>query len=97
MEASVICVHSGQKKMWITDRNCFCAVEKDDRLVYDEVEKIRKCFLLKKENITHEYRAGHGDHEFFLLGTDDGSGIFFFLAGIEEGTKDKLLIPEQGE
>lgn len=28
MEASVICVHSGQEKMWITDRNCFCAVEK---------------------------------------------------------------------
>jgi len=51
---------------------------------------------LQKENITHEYRSGHGDHEFFYW-EQMMDPAFSFLAGIEEGTKDKLLIPEQGE
>ena len=40
----------------------FLCCGKDDRLVYDEVEKLENA--LQKENITHEYRSGHGDHEF---------------------------------
>ena len=62
----------------------FLCCGKDDRLVYDEVEKLENA--LQKENITHEYRSGHGDHRFFLLGTDDGSSIFFSCRD-EEGTK----------
>lgn len=40
----------------------FLCCGKDDRLVYDAVEKLENA--LQKENITHEYRSGHGDHEF---------------------------------
>ena len=72
----------------------FLCCGKDDRLVYDEVEKLENA--LQKENITHEYRSGHGDHEFFYW-EQMMDPAFSFLAGIEEGTKDKLLIPEQGE
>ena len=36
------------------------------------------------------------DHEFFYW-EQMMDPAFSFLAGIEEGTKDKLLIPEQGE
>ena len=72
----------------------FLCCGKDDRLVYDAVEKLENA--LQKENITHEYRSGHGDHEFFYW-EQMMDPAFSFLAGIEEGTKDKLLIPEQGE
>ena len=48
MEASVICVHSGQEKDVDNRPELFLCCGKDDRLVYDEVEKIRKCFTKGK-------------------------------------------------
>lgn len=69
----------------------FLCCGKEDRAVYTAVEKFETA--LQKEHIPHVYRDGHGDHEFYYW-EQMMDPAFSFLAGIEEGTKDKLLIPD---
>lgn len=69
----------------------FLCCGKEDRAVYREVEKFETA--LKQHNIPHIYREGHGDHE-FCYWEQMMDPAFSFLAGIPEGTRDKMLIPE---
>lgn len=69
----------------------FLCCGKEDRAVYKAVEKLE--MALQKESIPHIYKEGHGDHEFYYW-EQMLDPAFSFLAGIEEGTKDKLLIPD---
>ena len=69
----------------------FLCCGKEDRGVYSAVEKFETA--LRKANIPHIYRGGHGDHELYYW-EQMMDPAFSFLAGIEEGTKDKLVIPE---
>lgn len=69
----------------------FLCCGKEDRAVYGAVEKLEAALI--QAGIPHVYREGHGDHEFYYW-EQMMDAAFSFLAGIEEGTKDKLLIPE---
>lgn len=64
----------------------------EDRAVYSSVEKFEQA--LQKAGVRHEYREGHGDHELYYWEQMMDS-VFSFLAGIEEGTRDKLIISDQ--
>lgn len=75
MAVNAICAHSGREKDVDNRPELFLCCGKDDRLVYDAVEKLENA--LQKENITHEYRSGHGDHEFFYWEQMMDPGIFF--------------------
>lgn len=72
----------------------FLCCGKEDRIVYDAVKKFEDA--LRKENIPHIYCSGHGDHEldYWEQMLDPA---FSFLAGIEAGTKNRLIIQEGGK
>ena len=69
----------------------FLCCGKEDRAVYGAVEKFETA--LKAANVQHIYKEGHGDHEFYYW-QQMMDPAFSFLAGIEPGTRDKLLIPD---
>ena len=69
----------------------FLCCGKEDRAVYNAVEKLETA--LRQGNIPHIFRGGHGDHEFYYW-EQMMDPAFSFLAEIEEGTRDKLVIPE---
>lgn len=69
----------------------FLCCGKEDRAVYRAVWQLET--TLREHHVLHQYREGHGDHEFdYWERMMDPA--FSFLAGIKEGTKDKMLIPE---
>ena len=68
----------------------FLCCGKEDRAVYNAVEKLETA--LRQGNIPHIFRGGHGDHEFYYW-EQMMDPAFSFLAEIEEGTRDKLVIP----
>ena len=63
----------------------------EDRAVGNSVEKFENA--LTKAGVSHVYKEGHGDHEIYYWEQMMDS-VFSFLAGIEEKTKDKLVIPD---
>ena len=76
----------------ITDRpELFLCCGREDRAVWPAVEKFENA--LRTAGIPHDYREGHGDHELYYW-EQMMDPAFSFLAGIEEGTKDKLVIPD---
>lgn len=68
----------------------FLCCGREDRAVWNAVEPFEKA--LQEAGIPHEYREGHGDHELYYW-EQMMDPAFSFLVGIEEGTKDKLVIP----
>ena len=62
----------------------------DDGLVYPEVKPFEDSLVAA--GVKHEYREGPGNHEMYFWQTMLDPA-FSFLAGIEEGTKDKLVAP----
>lgn len=69
----------------------FLCCGRDDRAVWPMVEKLENA--LKDAGIPHVYREGHGDHELYYW-EQMMDPAFSFLAGIREGTRDRLVIPE---
>lgn len=63
----------------------------DDRVVYSEVKKFEEA--LQAAHVPLIYREGPGDHEieYWQRMLDPA---FSFLAGIEEGTKNRMIIPK---
>ena len=57
----------------------------------NSVEKFENA--LTKAGVSHIYKEGHGDHEIYYWEQMMDS-VFSFLAGIEEKTKDQLVIPD---
>lgn len=69
----------------------FLCCGREDRAVYAAVREFEK--VLVQMQFPHVYREEHGDHEmdFWSRMMDPA---FSFLAGISEGTRNKLVIPE---
>lgn len=70
----------------------FLCCGKEDVLVWPMVQKFEEA--LKKGRVPHVYREGHGNHELYYWEQMLDPG-FSFLSGIEEGTRTRLLMPEE--
>lgn len=70
----------------------FCCGQQDG-LVVDAVNRFEQ--VLNKQGVKHIYRKGDGNHEldYWERHLDDA---FSFLAGIEPGTKDRLVLGDFG-
>lgn len=69
----------------------FLCCGREDRAVWKAVERFENA--LREAGIPHEYGEGHGDHELYYW-EQMMDPAFSFLAGIGEGTRDRLVIPE---
>ncbi|MCQ2531019.1 MAG: hypothetical protein MJ086_07165 [Lachnospiraceae bacterium] len=82
-------------KQWVTvpeegRPELFMCCGTDDGLVYPEVKPFEDSLVAA--GVKHVYREGPGNHEMYFWQTMLDPA-FSFLAGIEEGTKDKLVAP----
>lgn len=86
------------EKEWTIPREnrpeLFLCCGKEDRAVYDAVEKLEAA--LKEYEIPHMYREEHGDHE-FAYWKKMLDPAFSFLSEIKEGTKNELIIEKREE
>ena len=66
----------------------FVACGEDDVLVVDSVRRFVR--TLRENGVRHTYTEGPGSHE-YAFWERHMDGVFSFLAGIEPGTRDRLL------
>ncbi len=80
------------RKDLINRPELFLCCGMEDRVVWNAVCELEN--ILKENEVTHIFCGGHGDHEldYWERMLDPA---FSFLTGIREGTKNKLVIPEQ--
>lgn len=71
----------------------FLACGEDDGLVVDSVNRFAEA--LQRSGIPHRYLRGRGSHEYEYW-QEHLDAAFSFLAGIEPGTKNRLVLGEFG-